>query len=82
MPGAVWAAEAAVAEFAKRVHRARLDAGLSRTEAARELGVDRAAVRRVETGRSRPSFGFLLALADAYDVDPCELVRGLHKLHD
>jgi transcriptional regulator with XRE-family HTH domain len=82
MPAHMHAPRAAAVEFGKRVNRRRVALGMTRNGFARDMGVDRMTVRFIETGRNKPSFGMLLALADALDTDPCELVRGLHRYED
>ncbi len=51
--------------------------GLSRRELAHALDVGESYVWRLETGRSTPSFGMLMQIAEALRIPPANLFAGI-----
>ena len=64
-------------EFGRRVRAARRSKGLTQGEIAFPL--TKSYVSAIERGRTLPSFGALLLLADHLGLDAAELVRGVNK---
>lgn len=59
----------AAIEFGKKLEELRKQKGLSQSQLARQIGVDRAAVGRWECGYRLPSRSSLLKLKDIYKLD-------------
>ena len=51
--------------------------GLSQEALAKRAGMQRDSVQKIEAGKRSVRLGSLLALADALNVGPCELLAGL-----
>lgn len=62
-----------------RIYQARVKARLTQQDVAEYVGITQGSVSFIEQGRRNCSVATLLAIADACDVDPAELVRGLHR---
>ena len=58
------------------IKKARLDAGLTMTEAAAKLRVSQSTLSRIEAGESNVSSQRLVDLAAAYGVSPSKLLDG------
>jgi transcriptional regulator with XRE-family HTH domain len=68
------------AELAVRIKAARAAAGQSQWRTAIGVGITSTAISCIESGKSVPSAGMLVAVARVLGTDPGELVRGLHRL--
>jgi ribosome-binding protein aMBF1 (putative translation factor) len=63
--------------FGKRVRTRRLDLGMSQEALAERSGLHRTYIGSLERGERNVALLNILRLADALDMDPAELVRGL-----
>jgi transcriptional regulator with XRE-family HTH domain len=63
--------------FGRNLYLARRRRGLSGERLAERAGMSRDGVYKLEMGLRSPRLGTLLALADALEVGPCELLKGL-----
>ena len=66
----------------KNVRRHRAEAGLSQEELAARVGLDRTYVSGVERGIRNPTVRVLLKLAEAFKIDPAELLAKPPSEHD
>ena len=57
------------------VHRKRLD--LRPAELAQKIGSSESYIAKVETGKINPTFSSFLLLADAFEIDPLELLSDI-----
>jgi transcriptional regulator with XRE-family HTH domain len=69
--------EADAKQFGRNLCLARRRRGLSQEALARRSGLSRDGIYKLEMGRRSPRLGTLLALADALNVAPGELLEGL-----
>lgn len=60
--------------------QARLRAGLTQTDAAGRAGVSQGQIAKIEGGRRLPSFRALVALMEAYGIEPGDLPGLLAEL--
>jgi len=67
----------AAAEFGRRVRARRLELGKSQEQLAADSDVHWSFLGQVERGRRNLTFHNILKVAEALQVDPAELVRGL-----
>jgi transcriptional regulator with XRE-family HTH domain len=67
----------AAAEFGRRVRARRLELGKSQEQLAADSDVHWSFLGQVERGRRNLTFHNILKVAEALQVDPGELVRGL-----
>ncbi len=65
-------------EFGRRVREARRQLGLSQEELGERAGLHRTYIGHVERGEVNPSFKNVLLVAQALQVDPGDLIAGLH----
>jgi transcriptional regulator with XRE-family HTH domain len=63
--------------FGRTLCLTRCRRGLSQEALARQSGLGRDTIYKLESGIRSPTLGSVLALADALNVDPCELLKGL-----
>lgn len=63
--------------FGRNLYLLRRRCGLSQERLAARSGLCRDTIYKLEGGRRSPSLRSLLILADALEVDPCELLKGL-----
>ena len=54
--------------FAQRLKKARLDTGFTQNEVAKEIGVSRSKIAKLETGTQEPTLEQLGILAEFYNV--------------
>lgn len=64
-------------QFGANLAQQRERRGLSRRELAHALDVGESYVWRLETGRSTPSFGMLIRIAEALSIPPADLFAGI-----
>jgi transcriptional regulator with XRE-family HTH domain len=64
--------------FGERVRARRIDLGKSQEQLARDSSLHWSYIGQVERGQRNPTLHNILKLADVLDVDPADLVRGLH----
>ena len=62
------------------MRRARREAGLSQEGLARRTGISRSAVKRWESGESRPTVEILMTFCQAINIDPADVVTQLTEL--
>jgi transcriptional regulator with XRE-family HTH domain len=67
----------AAERFGRNVFLARRRACASQTELARVAGMHVDSIQKIEHGRRSVRLLTLLRLAEALDLDPCELLKGL-----
>jgi len=72
------ARSAAHAELGRRIGAARLRLDVTQQEAAGVAGINAANFAKIERGDGNPSFDTLVRIATALDLDPGELLTGLH----
>jgi transcriptional regulator with XRE-family HTH domain len=65
--------------FGRNVARRRRRLGISKEELAERAQMERDSIRKIEAGQRSVRLLTLLKLAEALDVDPCELLAGLHS---
>jgi transcriptional regulator with XRE-family HTH domain len=58
-----------------RARRLRKEAKLTQEQAAVQAGLTASTLRRIENGKESVQLSTLGKLADAYDADPCALLR-------
>jgi transcriptional regulator with XRE-family HTH domain len=63
--------------FSRNVCLLRRRCGLSQEALAKQAGIQRDSLQKIEAGKRSVRLGTLLALADALRVGPCELLEGL-----
>jgi len=68
--------------FARYLKEARLNAGLTQTYVAEQLGVKNQLICNWERGASSPSFNFLPILIDLYGLSKIEVMEQLLKEHN
>ncbi len=61
--------------LAQRLRELRAQRGLTLIQAAKQLGVDRHTLRRIELGTQSPIYPTLARIAEGYGVDVTELLR-------
>jgi DNA-binding XRE family transcriptional regulator len=64
-----------VAEWGRRIERARQELGMSQRTLARRTGVTQQTISKVETGRMCPHDRIKVRLAEALDARPEDLFR-------
>ncbi|HSK97860.1 MAG TPA: helix-turn-helix transcriptional regulator [Euzebyales bacterium] len=64
-------------EFGRRVRERRLELKLSQEELAERAQLHRTYISSLEQGRRNVAVHNVVRLAEALDIDPAELVRGL-----
>ena len=64
-------------EFGRRVRERRLELKLSQEELAERAELHRTYISSLEQGRRNVAVHNVVRLAEALDIDPAELVRGL-----
>jgi transcriptional regulator with XRE-family HTH domain len=69
-------------KFAHNLKALRLRRGLARAALARRADVGTDTLLRIESGGRAPRLDTLLKLADALEVRPEELLKGLRDTHD
>jgi transcriptional regulator with XRE-family HTH domain len=69
--------EAAAKMFGRTLCLTRQRCGYSQEALAERAGMSRDGINKIEAGTRSPRLGTLLALADALNVDPSELLEGL-----
>jgi DNA-binding XRE family transcriptional regulator len=69
-------AQVAVA-FGRNLRAARKKAGIGQHGLARAAGLHRTTMGFLENGERTPRIDTLLLLADALDIDPCDLLKGV-----
>lgn len=62
-------------EFGKRLRKIRLEKKLSQRGLALEADMEHKHVQRIEAGEVNPTMTTIIALADAFGIDPGELLR-------
>lgn len=67
------------AAFGKVLKTTREERGMSQEDLSFEAGLHRTYVSLLERGRNAPSIRALWALAQALDVRPSELIRGVER---
>ncbi|MBS0206649.1 MAG: helix-turn-helix transcriptional regulator [Planctomycetes bacterium] len=67
------------ARFLVELRNTRLDAGLTQIDAAERLGRPQSFVSKCESGERRVDVAEFLAFCQAFEVDPCEVIRKLLK---
>lgn len=65
--------------YGKNVKDAREYRGLSQLELADKLGVSRPTVAKIEIGYIALTVAMAVAIADALEIEPMELINGLSK---
>ena len=65
-----------IGEFLKHLRK---DKGLTQEQLAEEFGVSSRSVSRWENGNTMPDISIIIELADFYDVDIREIIRGERK---
>lgn len=63
--------------FAENLHAARAGLGLSQQELARRCGLSRTEISLFERRARSPRLEMIVALANALELEPGELLRGL-----
>lgn len=71
-------ASPATQRLGERVRARRAEQGLSQEAAALRCGIHWTFLGQVERGQRNLSLHNLLRIADGLEIDPAELVRGLH----
>lgn len=61
-------------KFGNRVNNFRNKTGLSQEKLATELGIDQSYLSEIETGKANPSLLYVKKLAEAFGVEPFELI--------
>ena len=70
---------AATRAFGDRVRARRTELGKSQEQLARDSSLHWSYVGQVERGQRNPTLHSILKLAEVLDLDPADLVRGLHS---
>jgi transcriptional regulator with XRE-family HTH domain len=65
--------------FKQRLGQLRTEQGLSQEEVARRAGVHRTVIHTLEKGEHHPRLDTVVKLAAAFEVDPCDLIRGVPR---
>jgi len=61
--------------FGSTLEKIRKDKNLSLRQLAAETGIDHAHIARMEGGEVNPTLVTIILLAEALDIDPCQLIR-------
>lgn len=67
----------ALREFGRRVRERRLELALSQEELAERADLHRTYISSLEQGRRNVAIRNIIRLAEALDIDPADLLRGL-----
>lgn len=73
---------AARAELGTRIRMRRTELKISQEELGRRSGIHWSYIGAAERGQRNPTLTTLLTLAEALDIDPGDLVRGLTRSMD
>lgn len=66
-------------QFGANLRRLRKEAGLAQEKLARKADISTSAVVQLEAGRTSPRWDTMLALLDALEASPAELLHGLDQ---
>ena len=66
-----------VEEFGAKIKRLRQDVSMLQIDLAGKCDVDVKTIQRLEKGKHAPSFHMLVALAEAFEQTPSQLLKGI-----